>query len=157
MNPTVSTLENVLYFPHIEIRDATFLKSALCIWEAVYRIVPEGVKPEDSDEIKQAVDNGVLKNIQLSPSDLERARTEFHDFVESVPILPDALRKEPFGTSRIHSEKFDQQMVRELSDLVGVVKQSGDWFELPRGSRGGLHALSFERGRTKKGYAQDHR
>ena len=133
MNSTVSTLENVLYFPHIEIRDATFLKSALCIWEAVYRIVPESVKPEDSDEIKEAVDNGLLRNIQLSQADLERASTEFHDFLESVPIVPDALSKQPFGTSRIHYEKFDQQMVRELSDLVGVVKRSGDWFELPRG------------------------
>lgn len=123
---------NVLYFPHIEVRDTAFLKSALCIWEAVYRIVPEGVKPEDTDDVKAAVDAGALRDIQLSSADLKKTRSEFHDFLGSVPVIPDALTKTG-GISRIHRQKFDQQMMSELSDLVGVVRRSEDWLELPRG------------------------
>ena len=30
------TTSNVLYFPHIEFPDSTWLKCALCVWESVY-------------------------------------------------------------------------------------------------------------------------
>jgi len=124
---------DVLYFPHIEIHDIALLKSALCIWETVYRIVPEGVQPNDSAEVKEAADSGTLRDIRLSLADLKGARHDFQDFLDSVPCIPDALRKTDGAISRIHHEKFDDQMLSELSDLIGVVRRSGDWFELPRG------------------------
>jgi hypothetical protein len=41
----------VLYFPFIEFCDDAWVKSALTLWDHVYRIVPEGYSPSDSDEI----------------------------------------------------------------------------------------------------------
>ena len=49
-----------------EIQDETWLKSALCIWDVVYRIVPAGYTPKDSDEVAEAVQAGVVKNIKLT-------------------------------------------------------------------------------------------
>ena len=52
---------NVLYYPFIEIQDETWLKSALCIWDVVYRIVPAGYTPKDSDEVAEAVQAGKVE------------------------------------------------------------------------------------------------
>src|ERR1700733_197092 len=125
--------ENVLYFPHIEVRDTTLLKTALCVWESVYRIVPGGVKPEDTDDVKEAVDAGALRDIQLSDGDLRKARAEFHVFLDSVPLIPDGLTKASGDVAQIHSGKIDAQLMAELSDLIGLINRSGDWLELPRG------------------------
>src|SRR5258708_2431205 len=93
---------SVLYFPHIEVNDADWLKGALCIWDTVYRIVPEGYNPQDSHDVREAVDAGVLKNIDLSVKDLQETREQYHDFLASVAYLPDALDRPPRGTVEIH-------------------------------------------------------
>jgi len=124
---------SVLYFPHIEVNDADWLKGALCIWDTVYRIVPEGYNPQDSHDVREAVDAGVLKNIDLSVKDLQETREQYHDFLASVAYLPDALDRPPRGTVEIHHEKLDERMIAELTDVLGVITRNGDWLELPRG------------------------
>jgi hypothetical protein len=127
------TNANVLYFPHIEISDSSWLKSALCIWDAVYRIVPAGYHPKDSDEVRQAVDAGAVRDITLSMADLAQAREHYHDFLESVPMIPDAIDRPALGKAQIHREKLDERTKSELSDLLGTLTRDGDWLELPRG------------------------
>ena len=47
----MNTIEkNVLYYPTIEIADTRWIRTALCIWDNVYRIVPEGYEPKDCDD-----------------------------------------------------------------------------------------------------------
>ncbi len=149
---------NVLYFPHIEVADVALLKSALCVWETVYRIVPGSYKPRDSDEVKRAIDAGALRNIQLSGDDLAETREQYNDFISSIQYLPDALDRrtreevseatptgvqlariaetmqEPlYESTSIHREKVDERLVSELTELLGSIKQEGDWLRLPRG------------------------
>ncbi len=124
---------NVLYFPHIEIRDDGWLKAALCIWDSVYRIVPQGYTPQDSDDVREAADAGAIRNLYLSPKDLEETREEYHDFLAAIPYLPDALERPPRDSEMIHREKLDERMVAELTDVLGVITRHGDWLELPRG------------------------
>lgn len=129
-----SANSNILYFPHIEVTDTALLKSALCIWESVYRIVPEGYAPRDSEDVQRVVDAGRLKSINLTSSDLRGAREAYTDFLRSLSFLPDALdRSGEEGRVRIHHEKMDQVIIQELSDLLGVITRDGDWLELPRG------------------------
>jgi hypothetical protein len=128
------TNKNILYFPHIEIADAALLKSALCVWDNVYRIVPVGYRPNDSDQVREAIDAGRVHNIGVSQSDLAAARESYRGFLESLPFLPDALdRFGPESRMRIHRDKMDQIIIQELSDLLGVITRDGDWLELPRG------------------------
>ncbi len=127
-------IENsVLYFPHIEIADTAWLKSALCIWDSVYRIVPLEYRPRDSDEVKEAVDAGLVRDIRLSLTDLKDTRENFHSFLESVPFIPDAIDSTPEGRTLVHREKLDERMISELSDLIGAITREGDWLDLPRG------------------------
>jgi hypothetical protein len=128
------TTSNVLYYPHIEFPDSTWLKGALCVWENVFRIVPAGYVPDDSDEVKEAVAAGVLRDIRLSPEDLKQARTGYTRFLESVPFIPDALDRDSEGqVLSVHEQKLDALMISELSDLIGTITRKGDWLELPRG------------------------
>src|SRR4051812_42688229 len=82
---------NILYYPHIHIADSGMLKGALCVWDTAYRIVPESVTPKDSDEVREAVDCGRLRNIVLSPEDLIEARTAYTQFLNAQEVLPSAL------------------------------------------------------------------
>jgi hypothetical protein len=152
------TDNNILYFPHIEVADVALLKSALCVWESVYRIVPGSYEPQDSDEVKRAIDAGALRNIHLSADDLAETREGYNDFISSIRYLPDALerhdREDPgdatpkdvpfadivrtieeplYGSTTIHREKIDERLVAELAQLVGSITQDGDWLRLPRG------------------------
>lgn len=62
---------SILYYPTIEIRDEEWLKSALLVWDKVYRIVPKHHVPNDSDEIKEAIDNDLIRSITLEDDDLK--------------------------------------------------------------------------------------
>jgi hypothetical protein len=152
------TDNNILYFPHIEVADVALLKSALCVWETVYRIVPGTYEVHDCDEVQRAIDAGALQNIHLSGNDLAETREEYSDFISSIRYLPDALDRrdrqeesdstpigmqlahiagtmqEPlFGSTTIHREKIDERLVAELAEVVGSISQEGDWLRLPRG------------------------
>src|ERR1700722_1437794 len=123
---------STLYFPHIEFPDPAWLKGALCLWDSVYRIVPRGYAPRDSDEVREAIDAGAVKNIYLSQADLEETREAYHGFLEEVPLLPDALDRPPRDSYKIHHEKLDERMISELNDVLGAITRDGDWLELPR-------------------------
>jgi hypothetical protein len=149
---------NILYFPHIEIADVALLKSALCVWETVYRIVPGTYEPQDSDEVKRAIEAGALRDIHLSGNDLAETREEYNDFISSIRYLPDALDRRDredqgdatptgmqlghiagtmqeslYGSTTIHREKIDERLVVELAEVIGSISQEGDWLRLPRG------------------------
>jgi hypothetical protein len=149
------TDSNILYFPHIEIADANLLKGALCVWDVVYRIVPAGYQPKDSDEVREAVESGRLRDIQLTSADLMDARKDYVEFLKSLPFLPDALDQTSVGeVSYIHREKLDQVMIQELSDILGVITRNGDWLGLPRGVADGYllflsNSVSKRRGIAK--------
>jgi hypothetical protein len=125
---------NILYFPHIRIADPGMLKGALCVWDTVYRIVPESVTPNDSDEVREAVDSGRLRNIVLAPEDLIHARTAYTEFLNAQETLPSALAYTLEGDYvPIHEEKMDYVMQQELADVLGSITRSGDWLQLPKG------------------------
>ena len=126
----------VLCFPHIEFPDATWLKGALCVWERVHRIVPDGYQPRDSDEVKEAIDAGLVVNLRLTALDLAHARSAFTNFLARKPALPHAL--DPKGRiTNVHSGKIDAQLREEFGQLVGHVHQRGEWLEIPRGIANG--------------------
>jgi len=74
----------ILYYPTIEIHDDAWLKSALCIWERVYRIVPVGYKPRDSIAVQKAVDAGLVESIRLSNDDLADCGKSFTTITQDL-------------------------------------------------------------------------
>ena len=117
---------SILYYPSIEFPDDGFIKSSLCIWDIIYRIVPESYTPNDSDEIKIAVQEGAIKNIKLSKSDLNIASDGFMDLLTGSSFLPAGL--EGYETIDLHKEKVDARLYPYLKELASQV--TGDWLTL---------------------------
>lgn len=125
MNYSSTLNSSILYYPSIEFPDDGFVKSSLCIWDTIYRIVPESYSPNDSDEIVIAVQEGAIKNIKLTENDLSMASDRFMDFITSSLFLPTGLEG---YDSYLHKGKVDPSLypfLRELSKQV-----TGDWITL---------------------------
>ena len=128
MNNSSILNSNILYYPSIEFPDDGFIKSSLCIWDNIYRIIPESYIPNDSSEIRTAVQEGVIKNITLSARDLNMAADKFMDFMTSSRILPAGL--DGYDEIDLHKDKVDARIYPYLKELAKQV--TGDWLTLSK-------------------------
>ena len=116
---------NILYYPSINFLDSNFLKSCLCIWDTIYRIVPDTYIPNDSEEIQIAIQAGTIKNIKLNKDDLNSAADSFMDFITGTEFLPAGLEGD---TIDLHKDKVDSRLYPYLKELSR--KATGDWLTL---------------------------
>ena len=108
----------VLYYPTIEFMDETWLKASLCVWDKIYRIVPESYQPKDSDEVKIAIEHGVVENIVLNKSDLSQTADQFINFIDSLGNgLPAGLIGENDIGHRLHPDKMDARVFPILKEI----------------------------------------
>ncbi|WP_394897800.1 hypothetical protein [Clostridium butyricum] len=126
MNNTSIFNGSVLYYPSIEFENEFAIKSALCIWDTIYRIVPETYIPNDSSEIKTAIQEGAIKNIVLNKQDLEMASEGFLDFMENIPFIPAGM--DGYDVINLHRDKVDGRLYPYLLELSKKV--TGDWITL---------------------------
>ncbi len=124
-------ISNILHYPSIEFFDDTWLKACLCIWDKVYRIVPESYRPKDSDEVKYAIDKGLVENINLDKNDLEKAAEKFQQYWEKVPFPPAGAEKRSEEYSRLHIDKVDVKIRPQLEALSKIVNKNG-WLRLTK-------------------------
>lgn len=120
----------ILYYPHIEFFSTDWLKQVLTIWDRVYRVVPSSYSPDDADEVREAVDAGLVVDLRLTQEDLAQVSNQFIEFLDSLRWRPDGLhpRKE---TSRIHEEKIDARLRPLMRGLCQKVS-ADEWLQLPR-------------------------
>ncbi len=119
----------VLYFPHIEIQNKEWLKNALLLWDNVYRIVPASYTPRDDAEMKEAVDAGLVRAVNLEDKDVRGFTKEFQNFVEELPFSPAGLEYDEIAY--LHPEKVDAHLYPFLEQYaVGESRQG--WIELPK-------------------------
>ena len=112
-----------LYYPNIEFYDSTWLKASLIIYDKIFRIVPRSYSPDDSDEVKIAVDKNLLEDIHLTKPDLEKTAEEYEQFLSSVPVLPAAV--EGYENVRLHEEKVDDRIRPILEALSNKIDPDG--------------------------------
>lgn len=109
--------DSILYYPRIEFQNEAWVKSCLLLWNHVYRIVPEGYTPNDSDEIKALVDADLVRNIKLDDKDREDTFDEFLKLCDKIENrMPAGLI--PSDEDRIHPGKIDNRLYPYL-DLIG--------------------------------------
>lgn len=120
--------EGILYYPSIEINNLAWLKSALCIWERVYRIVPENVEPNDSPEVKMAVKEGIIRNLTLERKEITKASEDFIDFISGLTNIPAGLIGSDEDVINLHKDKVDNTLYPMLKELAYQI--DGDWIKL---------------------------
>lgn len=65
--PTEHSPATALYFPTIEFTNRSWLKSALLYWDAVRRIVPRHVEPNDTPDIAEVAASGAIVSTAPEP------------------------------------------------------------------------------------------
>lgn len=128
----MNTIEkNVLYYPTIEIADTRWIRTALCIWDNVYRIVPKGYEPKDCDDAKHLIDKGLLHDIHLTKDDLDKTSKEYLKFMKKVPFLPSAAEEKSNAYINLHKNKLDVKIMKHFKDLSKGDKKN-NFFKVPR-------------------------
>jgi len=115
----------ILYFPSIEFYDDAWLKGALCHWDKIYRIVPPSYIPQDSDEVKQAIDAGLVESIKLTSGDLSDTARQFVEFWDSTPFVPAGFEGYDEEPIRLHPEKVDERIRGQLAALSKHIDKDG--------------------------------
>jgi len=115
----------VLYYPSIEFYDDSWLKGALCHWDKVYRIAPPSYTPKDSDEVKEAIDAGLVESINLTSGDLSDTADKFIAFWDSAPFVPAGFQGYEEEPIRLHPEKVDERIRGQLYALSQRIDQEG--------------------------------
>ena len=134
--------DSILYYPHIEFQNEAWVKSSLLLWNHVYRIVPEGYVPNDSDDIKALVDEDLVRDIKLDDKDREDTCDEFLKLCDRIENhMPAGLI--PSDEDRIHPGKIDSRLYPYL-DLIGDYFIDEDkWLHLSKElARGYMFKLS---------------
>ncbi|MFZ2448290.1 MAG: hypothetical protein WAW37_18175 [Syntrophobacteraceae bacterium] len=116
---------SILYYPTIEFLDETWVKSTLCIWERIYRIVPSSYTPNDSDEIKDAINAGLILDLKLSDEDLSKTAQLFNLFWERVPVIPLGIEGFDELEVRLHPDKVDARILPLLQSLAKQIDPNG--------------------------------
>jgi hypothetical protein len=119
------TSGSVLYYPTIEFQSDAWLKAAICTWEKVYRIVPPSYTPNDSNEVKEAIDAGLVESIKLEKGDLSSAAADFQIFIDNAGEFPAALQGHDNINVRLHPEKIDAALLPLLESLADKLDTDG--------------------------------
>jgi len=121
--------DSVLYYPTIEFQDEIWIKSALCVWDSIYRIVPEGYRPCDSEAVEEAAEAGAIVNLIISRADLEKCASAFEQFWETVPVIPAGVEGWEELDVKLHPDKIDERIRPLLQSLAKKVDPDG-WLGL---------------------------
>lgn len=108
--------DSVLYYPTIEFQDEVWIKSALCVWYLIYRIVPEEYRPCDSYAVAEAAAAGAIVDLNISRADLEKCASAFEQFWETVPVIPAGVE----GWLRFSSPVADLATIRAKKRMAVV-------------------------------------
>jgi hypothetical protein len=122
---------SALYYPSIEFANPNWLWCAALLWDRIYRIVPKGYEPEDSENIKILCESGEI-GIPLDPGKYAAAvAKDFIDQLENGGWDAAALDRDiPEEYTRLHPDKVDVKL-RELIVAKGRGSASGEWLHVP--------------------------
>lgn len=126
----IDTQKNVLYYPHIGLRNASLTKALALFYDHVYRIVPDNVIPDDNEELQPLLEEGsVGKMIDPAPYS-QSASDEFPGKLgEWDASALDGDPEDRQEISRLHVDKTDQR-VRKLFEESGF-QSDNDWVSVP--------------------------
>ena len=124
----------ILYYPSIEFQSTEWVKSSLLLWDAVYRIVPEGYEPIDNDEIRAFVDAGLIRNIVPTDDEKKSIEKKFKRTckqMESPQYRPAGLQSSDYDL--IHVDKIDKRLYPYLDEITKNIDFSGnEWVRMSK-------------------------
>jgi len=118
-----------LYYPRISMTNPYLFKSLALLHDKVYRIVPDGIIPDDDESLQPLVEAGYLGEM-IDPIPYSKSTSDI--FLEKKSGWNAAALSPCEGDIdlvRIHNGKTDQK-VRQLFQELGYTEH-GDWQHIP--------------------------
>ena len=141
-------MSQVLYYPWIDIRDESWLKTSLLYWDSVRTIVPESVESPYSTETGRALQDAGF----LVPLRVESGMEEIEELTDDVLTYLNTsegtellvagterrrhdihVEKLPYGLGRLaemHPEKLPYEIRHLLSRLASPSGRGSDWLQV---------------------------
>ena len=122
--------QNALYYPQIGFHDPSWIKSMSLFYDNIYRIVPDNVIPNDSEELRALLEEGSVGRMINPANYSSRASQEFLDNLpgwDAAALMGDDGEEEQL--SRIHFDKTDER-VRALFKDAGY-QEDNEWMHVP--------------------------
>lgn len=129
--PAIRLPRVALYFPSIEFKDEAWLRAALCIWDHIERIVPPEYVPQDSDDVRKLQDEGLVRSLTLSPTDMDHAATSFEALLKNCVTRPSALATHSADLARLHKGKVGERLHDFFRSVSQPVAVGDSWFGVP--------------------------
>ncbi|MCK5721653.1 MAG: hypothetical protein KAI84_03890, partial [Gammaproteobacteria bacterium] len=99
---------HALYYPHIALIDDSWIKAMSMLYDSIYRIVPDGIIPDDNPNLQPLLEEGAIGRM-INPSGYARDASEV--FLSKVDGEWNAAALYPsdedFDISRLHTDKID--------------------------------------------------
>lgn len=133
-------MSNVLYYPTIEFSNVDVLKRSLLVWNHVFRIVPPGYIPHDTNEIREAFYDGAIVNLNVHDNEKSETVRKFLDFYEKRTnpydplVWPAGLTADYF--TRLNPDKIDAKLLPLFEQLARGINVDG-FYEIPNDIAGG--------------------
>lgn len=122
--------ENALFYPHIGLRNPSWIKAMALYYDNIYRIVPDNVIPDDSAELLPLLEEGSIGRM-IDPSKYSKQASE--DFLSNIEVWDAAALcpgdEDELLYSRLHSDKMDER-VRDIFREAGY-KDNNSWMHVP--------------------------
>ena len=123
---------NALYYPNIAFRNINWLKAMAMYYENIYRIVPNGIIPNDPIELQPLLEDSSI-GAMIDPA--RYAKNTADVFLEKVENWhASALVRSDDDDEKfvmLHTSKTDQ-VVKNLFKSLGY-KNTGSWMNIPTG------------------------
>lgn len=129
---------SALYYPSVEFRDPLWIRQACLIWDCIYRIVPNGYFPKDSDFVKKLIDEGIIINV--FPADMNDVLKKVADkFMHLLncghwDAAAFSLYRDHTGTaSRLHKDKVDESLRTYLNEHIFLdINNNEEYLPIPQ-------------------------
>jgi hypothetical protein len=131
---------NVIYVPTINIQDEAWLISNYFLWERLYRIVPEGVAPKQTQLEKQLVlhDQTFIRRAPFEPY-IEQSVLVYQNIVEEIfsnrenqKIYDNMLKKWKSPTVSVFSQKTNQELIEIWNDYEITQRKNRQGYIIPQ-------------------------
>lgn len=135
--------KDALYYPFIDIRDESWIKTTALYWDSITTIVPEGLGHyRESDTTKLLAKEKFLQAEVIRPGmkELDEVADACLTFIDSPEgAMLKQRQSEPRLLSHrdewhaevIHHNKFASRVIKDLKERGIVFEQDGDWIRLP--------------------------
>lgn len=119
-------LGTALYYPHIDIRDAEWLKTAVLFWDEIQTIVPSSIEnPYNGDDTRICAQEGYLRPLRcdLHPEVLDALGARVLKLMEATEwsgVISHGPLGGPSERALIHADKLGNEMRWRLEEMVGI-------------------------------------